>query len=272
MLYLKEFATAADYNAAKDELLTPNVSLITDGSVVEYIKEQPTPPVPPTPTVETRVVAKFNVTGTTYPTKIMAYDSEALFSTIEIDGITQGTVVGEYAFSETGEHTVKYTLADSTAIGDNAFENCLELASVTIPSGVTSIGGSAFNDCKNLTSVTIPNGVTSIGDYAFQDCWDCTTIVLPNTVTTIGGYAFNMCSSLTSINIPSGVTSIGEEAFYMCSSLQSMTFNSTIPPTLYEYGLDDTNDCPIYVPAGSVNTYKSATNWSEYAERIEAIP
>ena len=112
MIYLKEFATAQDYDAVKNNLPKPNVSLIIDGSVVEYIKEEPTPPVPPTPTVETRVVAKFNVTGTTYPTKIMAYDSEALFSAIEIDGITQGTVVGEYAFSTTGEHTVKYTLVD----------------------------------------------------------------------------------------------------------------------------------------------------------------
>ena len=49
MIYLTEFATAQDYNAVKDNLPTPNVSLITDGSVVEYIKEEPTPP-EPTPT------------------------------------------------------------------------------------------------------------------------------------------------------------------------------------------------------------------------------
>ena len=51
-----------------------------------------------------------------------------------------------------------------------------------------------------------------------------------------------------------------------------MTFNSTTPPTLYEYDLDNTNDCPIYVPAGSVETYKAASGWSEYANRIQAIP
>ena len=38
MLYLKEFATAADYNAAKDGLLTPNVSLITENGDVKYLK------------------------------------------------------------------------------------------------------------------------------------------------------------------------------------------------------------------------------------------
>ena len=29
--------------------------------------------------------------------------------------------------------------------------------------------------------------------------------------------------------------------------------------------------CPIYVPAGSVEAYKAAQIWSEYADRIQAI-
>ena len=49
MIYLKEFATAADYNAAKSGLIAPNVSYIVDGTKVEYMKKTPTPPAP-TPT------------------------------------------------------------------------------------------------------------------------------------------------------------------------------------------------------------------------------
>ena len=45
MIYLKEFETQAAYNAVKDNLPTPNVSLITDGSEVKYMKET-TPPTP----------------------------------------------------------------------------------------------------------------------------------------------------------------------------------------------------------------------------------
>jgi hypothetical protein len=33
-----------------------------------------------------------------------------------------------------------------------------------------------------------------------------------------------------------------------------------------------TNNCPIYVPSASVETYKSASGWSGYASRIQAIP
>ena len=31
-----------------------------------------------------------------------------------------------------------------------------------------------------------------------------------------------------------------------------------------------TNNCPIYVPAGSVEAYKTAEYWSDYADRIQA--
>ena len=39
MIYLKEFATEAAYDAAKDGLLIPNVSLITENGEVKYLKE-----------------------------------------------------------------------------------------------------------------------------------------------------------------------------------------------------------------------------------------
>jgi hypothetical protein len=34
----------------------------------------------------------------------------------------------------------------------------------------------------------------------------------------------------------------------------------------------ETNNCPIYVPAESVEAYKSAEFWSDYSNRIQAIP
>ena len=34
---------------------------------------------------------------------------------------------------------------------------------------------------------------------------------------------------------------------------------------------NDTGDCPIYVPAESVDTYKAESGWSNVASRIQAI-
>jgi hypothetical protein len=59
----------------------------------------------------------------------------------------------------------------------------------------------------------------------------------------------------------------------MCSGLTSIIVNATTPPKLSNSNaFNNTNDCPIYVPSGSVNTYKSASGWSTYASRIQAIP
>ena len=135
---------------------------------------------------------------------------------------------------------------------------------------VTEIGESAFDSKAVLLSVYIPDSVTSIGKTAFQECENLTGITIGSGVTLINNYAFYWCTKLTNVTIPSGVTSIGRSAFNHCSSLTSITVNAITPPTLGSTVFDNTNNCPIYVPSGSVSTYQSA--WSAYASRIQAIP
>jgi hypothetical protein len=58
-----------------------------------------------------------------------------------------------------------------------------------------------------------------------------------------------------------------------CSGLTSVTCEAITPPTLNGTSVFDyTNNCTIYVPSQSVETYKTATNWTEYASRIQPIP
>ena len=99
---------------------------------------------------------------------------------------------------------------------------------------------------SKFTKLTIGNGVTSIGDYAFRNCTSLTSIIISDSVTSIGGQAFNSCNSLTSV---------------YCKPIT--------PPTLggILFGIDGSGPI-IYVPTGSVDTYKSATNWSIYADSI----
>ena len=81
---------------------------------------------------------------------------------------------------------------------------------------------------------------------------------------------------MTSITIPDSVTEIGYLAFYSCNSLTSVFCERTTPPTANFEGYsswdafnDNAADRKIYVPAESVDAYKSADGWSEYADAIE---
>ena len=164
-----------------------------------------------------------------------------------------------------------YTIPDSvTTIGYAKFYNCDRLTSVNIPDSVTEIGNKVFYSCDRLTSVTIPDSVTTIGPYAFYDCYCLTSVTIPDSVTEIGDYAFSECESLTSVNIPDSVTTIGESAFNWCTSLTSVYCKATTPPSLGDSDVFNyyCSGRKIYVPRESVEAYKSADGWNEYASAI----
>ena len=192
------------------------------------------------------------------------YDCSTLTSIKMPKSITK---IREYAFYDSGLTNIEIP-NNVTEIATYAFYST-NIVNLIIPDSVTSIGDSAFYDCDSLTSITIPNGVTSIGDSAFRSCTSLTSITIPDSVTSIGNYAFYYCHSLTSVTIGNGVTWIGSCAFLNCISLTSVYCKPITPPTecslMFEYNASGRT---IYVPRNSVEAYKSAEYWSEYASDI----
>ena len=189
----------------------------------------------------------------------------------DIDIPDSVTALGNNAFSGCNGLTSIVIPDGVTAIDDFAFAGCTGLISVSIPNSVTTIGPSAFEGCNSLTDIILPQNVGSIGDSAF---WNCgfTSIIIPENVTFIGAYAFQFCSGLSSIIIPENVTHIGVGAFNDCTGLTYVTVHAVNPPETDE-GLvtgifENTNVFPIYVPSESLNAYKTAAGWSNYASRI----
>lgn len=180
-------------------------------------------------------------------------------------------VVDEEAFSG---YTAMISLtlnSGLTEVKSRGFSLCKKLTTLTIPSSVTSIGQSGFHYCERLASLTFEGeGIQTLGYSAFR-YYKGTTLSLPNSLQDMGATCFEDCDNLASVEIGSGITSIGYGAFSGCRSLTSVTIHATTPPTLGT-GVFYASNCPIYVPAASVDTYKAATNWSEYASRIQAIP
>lgn len=175
-------------------------------------------------------------------------------------------------------------------IGSIAFQDCNNLKIISIPSTVIEINERAFYGCSGLTDVYIASlsswcGITfgdyyanpiSFAEHIYVNGAEVTDLVIPGDISSISKYAFKGCKAITSVTINSNISIISSFAFYDCSNLQSITVNSTTKPYLYgnhpEETFAKTNNCPIYVPAASVNAYKSDSRWSTYASRIQAIP
>ena len=147
-----------------------------------------------------------------------------------------------------------------------------KLKSLSLPSSVTVLGGNCFDNCSDLESVNLPDGLEIISDCAFNECSSLSSISIPDEVSYIGSMSFYKCTSLTSITIPGSVTRIENSAFHSCSGLTSIVIDSSTPPAGGEGMFQGTNNCTIYVPSDAVNTYKTAQYWSDYADRIQAIP
>lgn len=164
-----------------------------------------------------------------------------------------------------------------TSIGENAFRYCLSLNEVTIPSSVKTIYDFVFAECENLEKVVFEEGVTSIPYAMFYRCAKLTDITVPETVKTIEAQAFQQAYALESVTIPASVELLGESVFNYCSNLNSVYCKSVTPPAIEGsyplfgvdgYDVSTPKDVVIYVPTESVEQYKSAEGWSEYADNI----
>ena len=177
-----------------------------------------------------------------------------------------------YDLNEYQSDAVRAEIKDCvTRIGEWALFS-YHITSVTIPNTVTSIGYCGFGHCVYLTGVTLPNSIIEMDDCAFEYCSMLTSVVMSNNLTSIGAKAFYGCINLTSITLPSSTTSIGTEAFNKCHDLRTVTCKATTPPTMGLAVFDDDHLLTaIYVPSESVNAYKAADGWKDYASRIKPI-
>ena len=118
--------------------------------------------------------------------------------------------------------------------------------------------------------IVCPKDISIIDELSFSSIYYLTSITIPNSVTTIGSSAFSACSRLTSVTIGDSVTTIGDYTFQDCNSLTSVYCKATTPPALggNSVFIPNVSGRKIYVPMESVEAYKSATNWSEYADSI----
>ena len=97
-----------------------------------------------------------------------------------------------------------------------------------------------------------------------------------NRVDKIGRYAFYKCIELNRVDLPSA-TYVDTGAFEYCTKLSTLILRSTTGVATL-YAKSSLRDTPIasgsgyiYVPSALVDSYKAATNWSNYGNQFRAI-
>lgn len=172
--------------------------------------------------------------------------------------------------------------ASGVRVGGHAFNGLKALTNFNVdPACFVSLGFGSFRDFKLFSEITFQN-VTAVGCQAFRGS-TISKIKLPSveTMEASSNYdgIFSFCPNLVLVDLGENCSSIGAESFGrgVGTSGNNITIicRASTPPTLGGkiFGSTVVNAAieGIYVPDTSVEAYKTATNWSTYADRIKPL-
>lgn len=186
-----------------------------------------------------------------------------------LDGLVDGTltefvndrvaVIKPHLFEAEwrNQYLTRVSCEKVNTVGISAFSGCYLLNSVQLPA-LEFIQGSAFSECEALKALKFPQ-LWSIRSGAFVGCYalrnfDFGPINNYGVPPSIYGQAFMSCRSLESFVIRHD----------MVCELDSPTAFDTDTPIAEGTGY-------IYVPRSLVDAYKTAENWSHFANQIRAL-
>lgn len=109
-----------------------------------------------------------------------------------------------------------------------------------------------------------------ISDYQFYYSPKLKKVELSNNIKKINQFAFYNNENLEEIYLSSFIEEIGDYSFSNCSEIKKVVLYNTIPPIIYSNTFDTIlkDDLYIYIPNGTIENYRNAENWSNYADRF----
>lgn len=192
-----------------------------------------------------------------------------------------------------------------TEIKNYLFYNNTGLVSVSIPESVKTIGTGTFNGCSNVINWDVDFGnFTTVRDHAFRYCKNLPENLVLTNLTSIGLFSFAntniktvnlpvlprtpdgdrnssmfaLCNDLTAITFSENLVYLGRHPFSRnANSNLVVTFPPTTPPATNsgyptEWFYNGRYGRAFYVPAESLEAYRTAPVWSNYAAIIQPIP
>ena len=183
------------------------------------------------------------------------------------------TKIDQYAFAGC-TNLVLTSLSDKLGyIGSYAFSGCTKLALTSLPDNIRNIGSYAFNNCKNLALTSLPQNLLYINNNVFNKCRSLKITELPVSCTKIYSYGLSGCTGITELTLPETFTRLYNAALSDCTNLTTLKILASTPPEI-----DSTTafrNCPkltrIEVPSASLEAYKTAKIWSNYANIMVGV-
>lgn len=124
--------------------------------------------------------------------------------------------------------------------------------------------------------LVVPDGIPKITKQ-YSICFSkLTSLVFPDSVIEVGSRAVENCYEMRRVEFGVGLQVLNSSAIEGARSLRDVVVKATVPPTIIGSSIFGTYEMfgkvdNVYVPAGSVNAYKSALGWQEGASKIKAI-
>lgn len=214
--------------------------------------------------------------------------------------LTSITILPDGTFGSSGIQSVTFPTS-LQEIGAQAFINTSNLTAVEIPVNVKSLGNEAFRKC-GATSVLLPNNLSfmdqrtfylcpnlqevktygqitvnnpngAMKESCFQGCPEIIIFEIPQNMRSIAQGQLAGNNKIESIIIPANINYIAFSAFNN-TGIKTVTVLPATPPAVglaagvAWYGFPD-NVTSIMVPTGTVDSYKAASGWKEFANKIQ---
>ena len=283
-----EYGTFAECSSITGELNMPNLQ----GTLYSYTFDE---------TAITKIISLGEITSIkSNGNSKSPFHGTPLTDVILPDTITEITQENLFANIETLRNV--NIPANLKSLPASMFYNCTGLTSIQIPEAVTSIGISCFEGCSNL-EIDLSNlseNLTTLNVACFRNCSRAYgEINLPNleNIYSGGQYMLNSqfigtsitkvknlgkvtklystfanCESLRFVELPETIIECGFVCFQKCDSLRVLKLNSVAPPTFYRaFENMNTSNLKIYVPDDSVEAYKQASGWIDFASIIHPM-
>lgn len=164
------------------------------------------------------------------------------------------------------------------SIGQDAF--CFSrINKVTLPQSLKYLGSGCFYDNQYLEEIYLPDGLTVVDDSLLANCGRLTHVHLPASMKRMEWWSLSGTAEI--LTIPAGTEFVGYQSLDYCGRLKEIHCLASVPPECgHTCSPFFSFECPpgntfndnikqnvvLYVPKGSVEAYRNAEEWGDFAD------